>query len=191
MIFENPHFSKDVTVDLDVFFYYFVRPADEIPEDEKPGITLSFVRERIKRMTTVIPLEQWPISCYYRRSSNDHVHVKMSFPEEISVLDGFMIRAWLLDDKTRLELDLARYLHTRSLHEMNRCFDEKASDNGIKYAGPWIDINTNNDQFSGDICNDWLAYLPRWETISQKLEEIKKKKEKKKTQSEQLEFDFC
>jgi hypothetical protein len=52
-----------------------------------------------------------------------------------------MIRAWMFDDQTRLALDMARYLKSNDLNEMNRCFDEKGDINGSKKAGPWIPID--------------------------------------------------
>jgi hypothetical protein len=72
----------------------------------------------------------------------------------------------MLDDQTRLSLDLARYLLTDSLHEMNRCFDEKATLDGTKKAGPWIPLDTDRDQYTGSAREDWTEYLTRW-TVKQ------------------------
>lgn len=159
MIFKNQGIGKEVTVDLDTFFYYFVLPPTLIPE-ERQGITLKTVRERLKRIGSVIGDE--PIIAFYRRSSNDHVHVRLRFLQDLSVLDGFMIRAFMLDDQTRLELDLARYLISGSLHEMNRCFDEKATVDGTKKAGPWIPLQADRDQYANEALTDWKEYLTRW-----------------------------
>jgi hypothetical protein len=159
MIFKNQNIGHEVTVDLDTFFYFFVRPEREWPDGEKQGITLRSIRGRLDRMSTAV--HEYPVT-YYRRSSNDHVHVRLHFENEITVLDAFMIRAWLFDDQTRLSLDLARYLSTGSLHEMNRCFDEKATINGVKQAGPWIPIHVSRDQYVSDILDDWDQYLSRW-----------------------------
>lgn len=162
MIFKNQGIGNTVTVDLDTYFFYFVRRKNEVPEDEKPGICLETVRERLKRMYPKIDNE--PVIAHYRRSSNDHVHVKLEFLQELSVLDAFMIRAWMLDDQTRLSLDLARYLMTGSLHEMNRCFDEKATLDSTKKAGPWIMLNIGRDQYQHFpiIITDYNEYLSRW-----------------------------
>ena len=160
MIFKNQNIGKEVTVDLDTFFYYFVRPESEWPEDEKQGVTLRTVKERLSRMFPSIQYE--PVVARYRRSSNDHVHVKLQFLSDLSVLDAFMVRAWMLDDQTRLSLDLARYLLTGSLHEMNRCFDEKATVDGTKKAGPWISLQVERDQYTGIALDDYREYLKRW-----------------------------
>jgi hypothetical protein len=172
MIFKNRSIGKEVTVDLDTYFFYFVRPLSEVPDGEKQGITLLSVRERLKRLLERLSSNE--VTVEYRRSSKDHVHVKLKFEKELSVLDGFMIRAWMLDDQTRLELDLARYLKTDDLNEMNRCFDEKAEAGEVKKAGPWIPLFCDRDAFTCDAHNDWLKYLPRWESFLEKL----KRKEK-------------
>jgi hypothetical protein len=162
MIFLNRYIGKEVTIDLDTFFYFFVRPYDEVPENENPGITLDSVRERLIRMSPRLTKAHAYKAVFYRRSSKDHVHVRIHFNEEITVLDAFMIRAFMLDDKTRLELDLARYLKTDDLHEMNRCFDEKCEKDGMHYAGPWIPIECNRSDFPLDAQRDYYAYMPRW-----------------------------
>jgi len=164
MMFENGDIGNAVTVDLDTYFYYFVRPSEEVPTDERPGISLSLMQERINRMYEYTGYR--PTVMEYRRSSNDHVHLRLVFENPVSVLDGFMIRAWMLDDQTRLSLDLARYLKTRSLHEMNRCFDEKATVDGIKRAGPWIPMGWSVAQYHrhSSLFDDWQAYLARWNT---------------------------
>jgi hypothetical protein len=160
MIFKNQNIGKEVTVDIDTYFYYFTRPESEWPEGEKQGITQKTIRERLARLQPMINYE--PVITRYRRSSNDHVHVKMTFLSELTVLDAFMIRAWMLDDQTRLSLDLARYLLTGSLHEMNRCFDEKATVDGTKKAGPWISLMVKRDQYSGIAHEYYREYLKRW-----------------------------
>lgn len=159
MIFQNRHIGKEITVDLDVYFQYFVRSSSDTPEDEKQGIIMSTIQDRLKRMNKTV---RDPFTAYYRRSSNDHVHMKLIFEHDVTVLDGFMIRAWLFDDQTRLSLDLARYLISGSLHEMNRCFDEKATTNGIKKAGPWIPIGQLPKNYCGEIAQDYSEYLKRF-----------------------------
>jgi hypothetical protein len=170
MIFNNQSIGKEVTIDLDTFFFYFVRPADEVPDGEKQGMTLQTVRDRLKRLCSIIGHD--PIVAQYRRSSNDHAHVRLQFVPDLSVLDGFMIRAFMLDDQTRLELDLARYLLTGSLHEMNRCFDEKATVDGTKHSGPWISLQVDRDQYARDALKDWSLYLPRWEIYKKNHPEL-------------------
>jgi hypothetical protein len=137
-LFENCSVGNQVTIDLDVFIEYFLWKQGEEPEEGKLGITIYVIRDRLirleKRLNISIPTK-------YRRSSNGHVHVRLFFPMEISVLDAFMARAWLFDDQTRLSKDLARYLITNDLNEMNRCFDEKGTINGAKKAGAWIPID--------------------------------------------------
>jgi hypothetical protein len=162
MIFQNRPIGKEITIDIDSFFWYFVRPKEEEPEGEKPPITLYAIRERLERMVKIKGIP--PVMAYYRRSSNDHAHVKLAFKEKITVLDAFMIRAWMFDDQTRLSLDLSRYLMTDSLHEMNRCFDEKATMDGVKQAGPWIPLKVGRDEYElwEDGLKDWQAYLIRW-----------------------------
>lgn len=177
MIFKNRNIGKQVTIDLDTYFYFFVRPLEEVPEGEKQGITLNSVRERLKRLYSRIPPGYgMNIDVHYRRSSKDHVHVRIRFMQDLEVLDGFMIRAWMLDDQTRLELDMARYLLTDDLNEMNRCFDEKAEADGIKKAGPWIPLTCDRNHFPGDAFKDWSDYLPRWERFLQKQAQPKVKK---------------
>lgn len=82
------------------------------------------------------------IEAYYQESASGNVHLGLRFDSEISVLDAFLIRGWMGDDETRLRLDMARYLKTGSLLEMNRCFEHKIKiRNGqvtLKSAGPWI-----------------------------------------------------
>lgn len=172
MIFNNADIGNEVIVDIDSFFFFFVRPVGEIPKDEKQGITLDLIKKRIERMD--LNVKKKVISILYRRSSNDHIHIKLHFTEPVSVLDAFMIRAWFLDDQTRLSLDLARYFMTGSLHEMNRCFDEKGTVEGIKKAGPWIPIHIGPDQYFQDPENlhDWIEYRKRWEIFKIKHPEI-------------------
>jgi hypothetical protein len=160
MIFKNRIIGNQVTIDLDTYFFYFLRPSEDIPTGKKQGITLNSVKERLNRMLPRIKISN--LMVHYRRSSHDHVHVRISLPEPITVLDGFMIRAWMLDDQTRLELDLARYLLTDDLHEMNRCFDEKAEGDEVKKAGPWIPLSCDLEHLQNTEQKDWYEYLERW-----------------------------
>ena len=55
MIFENRLIGSSVTVDLDVYYYHFVRPDWEVRPDEKPGMCLSVIRERFRRLVLRVP----------------------------------------------------------------------------------------------------------------------------------------
>lgn len=137
-LFENCSVGSQVTIDLDVFFASYTRPLEDVPKDERVGLNINATRERLRSLEGMLGIE---IGAKYRRSSSGNVHVRLFFPGEVSVLDAFMIRAWMFDDQTRLALDMARYLKTGDLNEMNRCFDEKGTVNGVKKAGEWIPIN--------------------------------------------------
>ena len=137
-LFDNRSVGSQVTIDLDVFFINYIRSADQVPPDERIGINLFTTRDRIKVLEKRVGMR---IEAKYRRSSSGNVHVRLFLPCEVSVLDAFMIRAWMMDDQTRLALDMARYLKSNDLNEMNRCFDEKGDINGSKKAGPWIPID--------------------------------------------------
>jgi hypothetical protein len=137
-LFDNRSVGSQVTIDLDVFFTNYIRSPDQVPPDERIGINLFTTRDRIKILEKRVGMR---IEAKYRRSSSGNVHVRLFFPCEVTVLDAFMIRAWMFDDQTRLALDMARYLKSNDLNEMNRCFDEKGDINGSKKAGPWIPID--------------------------------------------------
>lgn len=135
-LFDNCSVGSQVTVDLDVFFQYYLLD-NWITTDGRSGMTIHITRRKLGSLSEILGIK---IPAKYRRSSNGNVHVRLFFHEEISVLDAFMIRAWMFDDQTRLSLDMARYLKTNDLNEMNRCFDEKGTVNGAKKAGEWIPI---------------------------------------------------
>jgi hypothetical protein len=135
--FDNRSVGSQVTIDLDVFFQYYIRSPQDVPENERIGLNIIATRERLNFLKMKFGIK---IEAKYRRSSSGNVHVRLFFPYEVSVLDAFMIRAWMMDDQTRLTLDMARYLKSNDLNEMNRCFDEKGTINGAKKAGPWIPI---------------------------------------------------
>lgn len=149
-LFENRSVGREVKVDLDVYYEAFLLTdkdlkenfGDDETQDADSALYVGLNRaevlywlDRLKNERGIIPER-----AEYRRSSNGHIHLKVVMKNEISVLDGFMIRAWFLDDKTRLELDLKRYLLTNDLNEMNRCFDEKTNANGTRHSGPWIPL---------------------------------------------------
>ena len=158
-LFPNPPVGNFVTVDLDVWIEYFLRKREEIPEDEKPGITIGYIREQIIELEAKIDR---PISAQYRRSSNGHVHLRLIFPHGIPVSDAWLLRQCLLDDQTRLHLDMRRFALWGSLHELNKCFDSKADNGKITYAGPWIPLEKDLDQLTGDAKED---YDRHWDSI--------------------------
>jgi hypothetical protein len=126
---KNQPVGNTVCIDWDLFYADFIRKV-------APS-TVALIKE-------LEDLMQVPISAFYRESSNGNVHLKLVFPFDVSVLDAFMVRAWMADDRTRLRLDLARYLRTGSLHEMNRCFGGKVKrTNGqttLQKAGEWVQL---------------------------------------------------
>ena len=168
-LFNNQSVGNSVTVDLDILFDEFVRELEEIPEKDRPGFTREAVISRIMMIENAI--QQETNHSLYRRSSNGHVHLRLFFDQEISVLDAFLIRATLWDDRTRLALDEARYLLTGSLHEMNRCFDEKADGEGIKIAGPWISIHVGKHKWTEEVRRDFEAF--DWKLAHEKAERNK------------------
>lgn len=148
--FDNRSVGREIKIDLDVFYEAFFLTDKDLQEHfgkeaqnpDSPvyiGINRDEMVYWLNRLTNERGIR--PERVEYRRSSNGHIHLKVVMREEISVLDGFMLRAWFLDDKTRLELDLKRYLLTNDLNEMNRCFDEKTNSEGTKRCGPWILLN--------------------------------------------------
>jgi len=156
-LFENPPIGSFVTSDIDTFMDYFLMPDEEVPDGIKSGITIEHVRVRHHRIEQRLNLT---ITAFYRRSSNGHIHVRLMFPCEITVLDAFLLRSCLYDDMTRFQLDHARYLLTGSLHEMNRTFDEKynAADGQVRRAGPWIPLDIGRDDLKGDALKDFMMF---------------------------------
>ncbi len=156
-LFKNQSVGKTVTVDLDVWIEYFLRDQNQIPPDEKAGITIGYIREQIVKIEGV--LEQ-SIFCQYRRSSKGHIHLRLTFRDEITVFDAFLLRSCLFDDLTRHSLDERRYALWGSLHEMNKCFDHKGEAGGKVYSsGPWIALNIGRDELTGDAKADFEGYM--------------------------------
>lgn len=126
-VFLNQNVGNQICIDWDICFRDFLRVA--IPS------TLVLIDEVKKH----IELE---ITAWYQESAKGNVHVGLRFNKDISVLDAFMIRAFMADDSKRLRLDMARYMKTGSLHEMNRCFQNKIEirqgQATLLDAGPWI-----------------------------------------------------
>jgi hypothetical protein len=127
---ENKFIGRCVCVDWDLYFNDFLNTAMDYTR-----ILVKKVEERTGR----------EIESFYQESANGNVHVALRFNQSVTVLDAFLIRAWMGDDETRLRLDLARYFKTGSLHEMNRCFQSKIKLKGgqasLSSAGPWIRLD--------------------------------------------------
>jgi len=159
-LFENPPVGKTVSIDLDVWMEFFLRPQEEILPDEKPGITIGYIREQIVKLEARLDR---PIYAEYRRSSSGHIHVRLVFTEDIGVFDAFLLRSVLLDDLTRHHLDEKRYALWGSLDEMNKCFDSKGEAGGKpRHSGPWIPLAKGRDKLTGESLADWEQY---WESI--------------------------
>ena len=119
--------GNQICIDWDLYFSDFIRLA--LPS------TRTLINE-VRQITKI------GITAWYQESSNGNVHIGLRFDRDISVLDAFMIRAYLADDQQRLRLDMARYMKTGSLYEMNRCFQNKIAlkdgQASLVNAGPWI-----------------------------------------------------
>ena len=72
-----------------------------------------------------------------RRSSNNHVHIKVYLNDNLSLLESLALRAFLNDDPVRIACDLDRYYRTGDLDQTGRCFDEKYSKGKLRKAGKW------------------------------------------------------
>lgn len=156
-LFQNPSVGKMVTIDLDVWMEYFLRDQTEIPPDEKPGITIGYIREQIIKIEGVLDQS---ITAQYRRSSKGHIHLRLLFNHEITVFDAFLLRSCLFDDLTRHSLDERRYALWGSLHEMNKCFDHKGEAGGKTFSsGPWISLHIGRDGLTGDAKADFERYM--------------------------------
>ena len=161
---ENKNVGRTVTIDLDVWYEYFLRERSECPEDEKPGINIGYIREQIILIEAKL---NRPIPAQYRRSSKGHVHIRLIFDQDISVFDAFLLRSCLCDDLTRHMLDEKRYTLLGSLHEMNKCFDTKYETGGKLYiSGPWIPMEKGKDDLTGEAKADWDQY---WESIGRQF----------------------
>jgi len=158
-LFPNSSVGNTVTVDLDVWMEYFLRDQNEIPPDEKSGITIGYIQEQIVKLECKLEM---PIIAHYRRSSKGHIHLRLLFTDEITVFDAFLLRSCLFDDLTRHSLDERRYALWGSLHEMNKCFDHKGEPGGKVYSsGPWISLNIGRDNLTGEALIDFQNYM-KW-----------------------------
>jgi hypothetical protein len=125
----NLDMGKCVCIDWDLYFTDFLKMAMKHTQ-----VLVETVQERTGMKARV----------FYQESASGNVHIALKFPKSVTVLDGFLIRAWMGDDETRLRLDLARYFKSGSLYEMNRCFQNKIKVKGgqasLQNAGPWIPL---------------------------------------------------
>jgi hypothetical protein len=72
-----------------------------------------------------------------RRSSNNHVHIKVYLNQELSLFESLQLRAFLDDDPVRIACDLDRFYRTGDLDKTGRCFDEKYTKGKLRRAGKW------------------------------------------------------
>jgi hypothetical protein len=125
--FSNQAIGHCVCIDWDIFYHDFIQIAQT-----HTLVLIQTVREKTG----------CEIEAFYQESASGNVHLALRFNRDLSVLDAFLIRGWMGDDETRLRLDMARYLKTGSLWEMNRCFEHKIKvvqgQATLKSAGPWI-----------------------------------------------------
>jgi hypothetical protein len=126
-IFKNQSVGNQICIDWDLYFADFLKLA------------MDSTRVLIDEVRQITGLK---VTAWYQESAKGNVHIGLRFDRDISVLDAFMIRGFIADDTQRLRLDMARYMRTGSLHEMNRCFQNKIEVKGgqatLLNAGPWI-----------------------------------------------------
>ena len=93
------------------------------------------VKEKVKKCVDSLRIK--PLYIYYRKSSNNHIHLKLMFINDIDIFEHFMIRAMFYDDPKRIRADLMRYYLTRNEAKINRIFTVKWNKEGVKFAGEW------------------------------------------------------
>lgn len=138
-LFRNVSVGNEVKIDLDVFWECWFLQDEDLSDDLRIGINIFKMRAWLEKLRSERGINVESVE--YRKSSNGHVHMRLIMRKDIAALDAFMLRAWFLDDKTRLSLDLKRYLLTGDIEKMNRLFDEKGTRDGTKKAGPWISLD--------------------------------------------------
>lgn len=79
-------------------------------------------------------------AAWVRRSSSNHVHIKIDFDRDLSLFQSFCHRAFMDDDPHRLACDLDRFYRTEKLENTGRCFDQKYTKGKVKTAGVWMKI---------------------------------------------------
>lgn len=160
-LFPNPHIGKCVCIDWDLYCRDFV------------DIAIPYAISLIQFVSDRTGLE---IKAYYQESASGNVHVALKFNQNITALDAFLIRAWMGDDETRLRLDLARYMKSGSLHEMNRCFQDKIrikdGQANLTSAGPWIRLEGEENQLPAITTQEAHALISRMqeECLKRKME---------------------
>jgi hypothetical protein len=128
-LFENIVIGKEITLDIDLFVEDWINL-----EEENFLNKLGDFENRFEIRTTV----------YYRESSHKNVHIKIEFPNDLSMLDVLLLRAWFDDDRTLLIIDMKRYFKSMdAVNRFMRRFDckGKINDSGeyeINHAGPWM-----------------------------------------------------
>jgi len=131
-LFDNQSIGKCICVDWDLYYSDFL----------KEGIPAAI---SLMRYLKDVILSGEEVRVYHQQSPGGNTHLAIKFDRPLSVLDGFMIRAWMGDDSQRLRLDMARYAKTGSLYEMNRCFQNKIKVTGgqgtLFNAGEWVGLD--------------------------------------------------
>lgn len=112
---------NEITVDIDTDYDEFYHSN-----------SFDTIRTRIKDQMCAV------VGAWIRRSSNNHVHIKVTFSRDLDMLEIFCARAFLEDDNARLACDLDRLYRTKDIEKTGRCFDEKYTRGKIKRAGEWM-----------------------------------------------------
>lgn len=129
--FEDVSIGREITLDIDLFVDDWLLLA-----------RAPFLR-KIEDMEYRFNIK---IMGWYRRSSHNNVHIRLLFPDTVSMLEVLIIRAWLDDDQTLLFLDMKRYFQTMDKdNRFMRRFDCKGKINDagefeITHAGEWLPL---------------------------------------------------
>lgn len=123
----NRQTGNEIVIDYDIFFVDF-----EI-------IAIPYTNKLLSELETHLGTK---ISAAYRRSSSGNTHVRLTFPESLTVLEGFEIRMFMGDCQDRIRLDMIRYLRTQDIFDINKAFDTKyqfdeEGNPESKSAGQW------------------------------------------------------
>ena len=126
---------EELYIDIDQDFDKFLKSR-----------TFGYIKENWKYVTDIIGKyiilpEFFSISLWYRRSSSGNVHLKLTIPYNMEILDQFQIRALLHDDPWRIGIDLRR-LAIQGQSEINRIFEMKVKDGKVFRVGEWRDISS-------------------------------------------------
>ena len=129
--FDDVTVGPEITLDIDLYVEDWLLLA-------RPGFM-----EKLHDLETRFGI---PIRAWYRESSHRNVHIKMLFPDALSMLECLLFRAWFDDDRTLLFIDMKRYFKTMDAqNKFMRRFDCKGKINGagefeITRAGEWIQL---------------------------------------------------